>query len=105
MIIENGCIESADNFTRAEYLLAHVREVTRARATGIPVRAYVYWSITSNREWGLPFGPTSDFGLFHIDLDTDSELKRVMTPSAQLYKKIIREEGGGEHGNPGVQEL
>ena len=105
MIIENGCIESADNFTRAEYLLAHVREVTRARATGIPVRAYIYWSITSNREWGLPFGPASDFGLFHIDLDNDSELKRVMTPSAQLYKKIIREEGRAQRRSSGVQEF
>jgi beta-glucosidase/6-phospho-beta-glucosidase/beta-galactosidase len=105
MIIENGCIESADNFTRGEYLLAHVREVTRARATGIPVRAYIYWSITSNREWGLPFGPASDFGLFHIDLDNDSELKRVMTPSAQLYKKIISEEGGAQRRSSGVQEF
>ena len=94
MIIENGCIESADNFTRPEYLRAHVREVTRARAIGIPVRAYICWSITSNREWGLPFGTASDFGLFHIDLDNDPELKRVETPSAQLYKKIILEEGG-----------
>jgi beta-glucosidase/6-phospho-beta-glucosidase/beta-galactosidase len=92
VIIENGCIESADNFTRAEYLRAHVREVTRARALGIPVRAYIYWSITSNREWGLPFGAASDFGLFHIDLDNDPELRRVPTICADLYKQIVREE-------------
>jgi beta-glucosidase/6-phospho-beta-glucosidase/beta-galactosidase/ABC-type amino acid transport substrate-binding protein len=92
MIIENGCIDHADNFTRMEYLREHIREVTRARRMGIPVHSYIYWSITSNREWGLPFGPASDFGLFHIDLDHDPQLKRVRTASADLYKQIIREE-------------
>jgi beta-glucosidase/6-phospho-beta-glucosidase/beta-galactosidase/ABC-type amino acid transport substrate-binding protein len=92
MIIENGCIEMADSFTRAEYLRAHVREVTRARKLGLPVRAYIYWSITSNREWGLPFGPASDFGLYHVDLENDPQLRRVPTISAGLYKQIIREE-------------
>lgn len=92
LIIENGCIETADEFTRAEYLRAHIREVTRARSVGIPVRGYVCWSITSNREWGLPFGPASDFGLYHIDLDNDPALKRMPTPSSAAYKQIIREE-------------
>jgi hypothetical protein len=92
MIIENGCIDHADGFTRMEYLREHIREVTRARRLGLPVHGYIYWSITSNREWGLPFGPASDFGLYHIDLDHDPELKRVPTPSADLYKRIIREE-------------
>jgi beta-glucosidase/6-phospho-beta-glucosidase/beta-galactosidase len=92
MIIENGCIDHADGFTRVEYLREHIRQVTRARRLGIPVRGYIYWSITSNREWGLPFGPASDFGLFHIDLDHDPQLKRLPTPSAELYKQIIREE-------------
>jgi beta-glucosidase/6-phospho-beta-glucosidase/beta-galactosidase len=94
LIIENGCIEHADNISRVEYLQAHIREVTRARAAGIPVAGYIYWSITSNREWGLPFGPASDFGLYHIELDTDPDLKRVRTPSAELYQKIIRQETG-----------
>jgi beta-glucosidase/6-phospho-beta-glucosidase/beta-galactosidase/ABC-type amino acid transport substrate-binding protein len=92
MIIENGCIDHADGFTRMEYLREHIREVTRARKLEIPARGYIWWSITSNREWGLPFGPASDFGLFHIDLDHDPQLKRVPTASAELYKQIIREE-------------
>jgi beta-glucosidase/6-phospho-beta-glucosidase/beta-galactosidase len=92
MIIENGCIDHADGFNRMEYLREHVRQVTRARRLGIPVRGYIWWSITSNREWGLPFDPASDFGLFHIDLDHDPQLKRVSTPSAALYQQIIREE-------------
>lgn len=96
LIIENGCIEVADNHTREQYLRAHIREVTRARATGIPVVGYICWSITSNREWGLEFGPASDFGLYHIDLENDPELKRVSTASAEMYKRVIREESGEE---------
>jgi beta-glucosidase/6-phospho-beta-glucosidase/beta-galactosidase len=90
MIIENGCIDHADGFARTEYIREHIREVTRARRLGIPVHSYICWSITSNREWGLPFGPASDFGLYHVDLDRDPELRRVPTPSAELYKEIIR---------------
>jgi beta-glucosidase/6-phospho-beta-glucosidase/beta-galactosidase len=96
IVIENGCIDHADGFTRMEYLREHIREVTRARRLGIPVHAYIYWSITSNREWGLPFGPASDFGLFHIDLDHDPQLKRVSTSGAELYQQIIREESPAE---------
>ena len=97
LIIENGCIDEADKLTREEYLRAHIREVTRARAMGIPVAGYICWSITSNREWGLAFGPASDFGLYHIDLDNDPELKRVPTASAEMYKKVIQEETSDAH--------
>ena len=102
LIIENGCIDQADNHSREQYLRAHIREVTRARATGIPVAGYICWSITSNREWGLAFGPASDFGLYHINLDGDPELKRVSTASAEMYKRVIQEESGEELPAPGA---
>jgi len=88
VIFENGCIEQADGVRRDEYLRAHLWEVQKAIAAGIPVRGYVCWSITSNREWGLPFGPASDFGLYHVDLDRDPELKRVPTPAAAAFREI-----------------
>ena len=97
VVIENGCVTSADGFTRAKYLEAHIDEVLDARESGIPIEAYLCWSITSNREWGLPFNDNSDFGLYHIDLDRDPELKRVATESAARYKQIIeshRQDGG-----------
>lgn len=89
VIIENGCIDRADGVERAEYLRAHLWEVQKARAARIPVAGYVCWSITSNREWGLPFGPDSDFGLYHIDLDRDPALKRVPTPAAEALRQIV----------------
>ena len=90
LIIENGSVEHADGVTRANYLRRHLREVQRACEAGIPVRAYVCWSITTNREWGLPLGIDSDFGLYRVALDTDPELKRVRTPAADVYAAIIR---------------
>jgi hypothetical protein len=90
LIIENGCINVADGFTRAKYLEAHLAQVEKARLNGIPLAAYICWSITSNREWNLPFSPASDFGLYNIRLDTDPTLERRNTDTAETYKKIIR---------------
>ena len=91
LIIENGCINVADGFTRAKYLEAHLAQVEKARLNGIPLAAYICWSITSNREWNLPFSPVSDFGLYNIRLDIDPTLERRNTDSAETYKKIIRQ--------------
>jgi beta-glucosidase/6-phospho-beta-glucosidase/beta-galactosidase len=89
LIIENGCIEFADGFSRATYLAAHIGQVKEARLAGVPVAAYICWSITSNREWGLRFSPASDFGLYHVELDGDARLVRIPTQSSKIYKDII----------------
>jgi beta-glucosidase/6-phospho-beta-glucosidase/beta-galactosidase len=93
LIIENGCIEVADGVTRADYLQRHLAEVRRALQDGVNIVGYLCWAITSNREWGLPFGPASDFGLYHIELDTDPTLTRQPTPAAEMYQSIIRASG------------
>ncbi|MBV8151346.1 MAG: family 1 glycosylhydrolase [Candidatus Eremiobacteraeota bacterium] len=89
IVIENGCVTTADNVARADYIARHLQQVQRSLEEGIPIEAYLCWSITSNREWGLPFDNNSDFGLYHIDLDHDPALKRVPTPAADRYKAII----------------
>jgi beta-glucosidase/6-phospho-beta-glucosidase/beta-galactosidase len=89
IVVENGCVTAADGVSRADYLVKHIAEIQRAVAEGIPVVAYLCWSITSNREWGLPFDDNSDFGLYHIDLDHDPSLTRVKTPAAEMYEAII----------------
>jgi ABC-type amino acid transport substrate-binding protein len=89
IVIENGCVTSADGFSRARYLEAHIAQVERALRRGSPIAAYLCWSITSNREWGLPFDDNSDFGLYHIDLDRDPELKRVPTEASRRYAQLI----------------
>lgn len=94
VVIENGCVTSADGFSRSRYLEAHIREVMKSRESGVPIEAYLCWSITSNREWGLPFDDNSDFGLYHIDLDRDPQLKRVPTDAAARYAEIIAGHSG-----------
>jgi len=91
MIVENGCVESADGVDRATYLRRHLREVSRALHDRVNIAGYVCWAVTSNREWGLAFEPGSDFGLYHIDMDTDPALTRKRTPAADAYAEIIRE--------------
>ena len=61
-----------------------------ARADGVNVIGYVCWSINSNREWGLPFGAESDFGLYHIDRDDDPDLKRTETASDAVHDCMVR---------------
>jgi len=89
VIVENGCVDVADGVQRAEYLEQHVHEVQQAVANGVNVAAYICWSITSNREWGLPFRPGTDFGLYHVDLDGDPELRRQETAAARAYRGLI----------------
>jgi hypothetical protein len=93
LVVENGCVDEADGVDRATYLRRHVREVQRAVRDGVNVIGYLCWSLTSNREWGLTFGPGNDFGLYHIDLDGDPDLRRRPTLSAHVYKEIIKARG------------
>ena len=99
LIVENGCTPTAGGVTRTEYMVSHLAEVEKAIAKGIPVRAYNWWSITSNREWGHPFDPNTDFGLHFVDLDKDPALTRHPTPEAALLREIIS--GNGDETAPG----
>jgi beta-glucosidase len=91
-IFENGSVEVADNMDRETYIRRHVDEVKRAFHDGMNVDGYIYWALTSNREWDLEFSAGSDFGLIHIDLDVDPFLIRgPFTPAATRYMQIIRD--------------
>ena len=89
MIVENGCVPSADGLSRSDYIKAHVAQVERAIYKGVPVTAYTYWSVTSNREWGHPFDPNTDFGLYFVDLDRDPRLERRETAEVETLREII----------------
>lgn len=90
IIIENGCVITADNVTQGDYIKAHFDQVKRAISNGIKIKGYICWSITTNREWGLKLGPDSDFGLYRIDLDNDPKLTRVQSASVEVYRDIIK---------------
>lgn len=101
-IVENGLCTRVrngrsyprpDGWDRPRYLAAHVAAVMDAVAAGVPVTAYLHWSLVDNYEWGS-YEPR--FGIFGIDrargprgfrwLDTDSDGK----DSAATYRNLIR---------------
>lgn len=89
-VVENGSVPEANGVLRKDYLRAHLAEVEEAIAKGVPVKGYNFWSITSNREWGHPFDPNTDFGLYFVDLDKDPDLQRVPTTEVEIYRDFIR---------------
>jgi beta-glucosidase/6-phospho-beta-glucosidase/beta-galactosidase len=89
VVVENGCPEREDGLTREAYLRRHVAQVLKARQRGVNVGGYLCWSITTTPEWGLDGDAACDFGLYHIDLERDAELRRQPTPSAEEYRRII----------------
>jgi beta-glucosidase len=52
---------------RLAYLEAHLAQVRRAIAEGVPVAGHFVWSLIDNYEWALGYGPR--FGLVHVDYD------------------------------------
>lgn len=85
VITENGLADSKD-VNRSRFLLEHLYELGKARADGIDVRGYLYWSLLDNFEWASGFCPR--FGLHTVDRATGA---RAARPSAQTYAKIARE--------------
>jgi hypothetical protein len=68
-----------DRMDRPRYVRAHLGAVADAVADGLPVGAYLHWSLVDNYEWGS-YEPR--FGLFGMDrrdpervrwLDTDAQ--------------------------------
>lgn len=95
-ILENG-LASMDWVTtegtvpdvmRIDHMARHLREVRRAIADGINIRAYYYWSFMDNFEWSAGYGPR--FGLIHVDYATQ---KRTPKASAAFYREVIRTNG------------
>lgn len=89
-IVENGMptyngSPTTDGITRADDLRDTVYWIQRAKADGINVIGYNYWSITDNYEWGS-YSPR--FGLYTVDVTTDPSLTRHPTPAVPAYHDI-----------------
>ena len=64
---------------RPRYVREHLGAVADAVAGGVPVRAYLHWSLVDNYEWGT-YEPR--FGLYGMDR-SDSATVRWMDTDAQ----------------------
>ncbi|WP_194818646.1 family 1 glycosylhydrolase [Nocardia sp. XZ_19_385] len=94
-IVENGMPTEnghprADGYTRADLLRDTVYWLQRAKADGINLIGYNYWSLTDNYEWG---SYTPRFGLYTVDVLTDPALTRKPTDAVPAYAAITRAGG------------
>ena len=87
-VVENGMatrvrdgrpVPREDGMDRPRYVREHLGAVADAVAAGVPVRAYLHWSLMDNYEWGT-YEPR--YGLFGVDrsdpaavhfMDTDAQ--------------------------------
>lgn len=93
-IIENGMPTNngarKDGQTRGDALLDTVYWLQRAKADGMNLMGYNYWSLTDNYEWGS-YAPR--FGLYTVNVRTDPTLERIPTDAVEVYQRVIREQG------------
>jgi beta-glucosidase len=83
-VTENG-IDDRQGERRPHYLHRHLEQVLAARAQGVDVRGYLYWSLLDNFEWLEGWGPR--FGLYHVDFDT---LERRPTPACAYFRAVAQ---------------
>ena len=84
VITENGIADSQDT-NRARFVLEHLYELGRAKADGMDIRGYFYWSLLDNFEWASGFCPR--FGLHSVDRTTAARTARA---SVQTYARVSR---------------
>lgn len=92
-ITENGCGFDDEpvlggevlDLHRRDHVRAHLRELQRAIADGVPLDGYFLWSFIDNYEW--EDGYARRFGIVHCNFET-----QVRTPklSAGWYADVIR---------------
>ncbi|MFL6059654.1 MAG: family 1 glycosylhydrolase [Marmoricola sp.] len=89
MPTDNGKVRS-DGWTRTDQLRDTVYWLQRAKADGMNLMGYNYWSLTDNYEWGS-YEPR--FGLYTVDVLTDPTLTRRPTDGVATYTSLIAANG------------
>lgn len=79
--LQDGRVRDA---ARIDYVHAHLEALAQAKAAGVDVRGYFYWSLMDNYEWDS--GYAKRFGLVHVDYETQ---QRVFKDSAHWYRDTI----------------
>jgi beta-glucosidase len=89
-VTENG-VADARGDRRPDFLRAHLYAMDRARAEGVNVLGYLYWSLIDNFEWS--HGYEGRFGLYTIDFAGDPKLARRPTPAVETFREAARNLG------------
>ncbi len=69
---------------RIEYLTHHLRAAARAIHDGVPLEAYLAWSLMANVEWSE--GYRVRYGLTYVDFATQTRLPKT---SAHWFRRVI----------------
>lgn len=85
VITENG-ISDASDIIRPAYLVEHLTAIKKAMDEGVPVKGYVFWTISDNWEWADGYCPK--FGL--VSVERHNGLRRVPRESYNLFSDIVR---------------
>lgn len=85
IITENGISDTTD-ILRPAYFIEHLLAVRRAMGEGVPVKGYVFWTLSDNWEWTDGYGPK--FGLMAVD--RVNNLKRIPRMSYYLFTAIVK---------------
>jgi beta-glucosidase/6-phospho-beta-glucosidase/beta-galactosidase len=83
VFIAEAGIADKDDIYRGQYIKDLVYWTHRAILDDVPVKGFLYWSLTDNFEWAK--GYDQRFGLIEIDYNTK---KRTVRDSAYIYKEI-----------------
>ena len=98
-VVENGLCNRVvgatsyprlDGWDRPRYLRAHLGVVADTVAAGVPLTAYLHWTLADNYEWGS-YEPR--FGLYGIERSDDkvvwSDLDAMGHDAAGAYRELI----------------
>jgi len=75
---------------RTRYLQRHIAAVHAAKQEGVPVDAYMVWSLLDNFEWSS--GYAKRFGIVHVDYETQ---QRTLKDSARWYRQFLAAQAKG----------
>jgi beta-glucosidase len=85
LVTENGMADRS-GARRPAFIREHLYALDRARADGVPIIGYLYWSLTDNFEWA--HGYRGRYGLFTIDFEHDLALARRPTPAVETFREL-----------------
>lgn len=83
-ITENGIADDTD-LIRMPYLLEHLEASYHALKDGVPLRGYLFWTLSDNWEWAD--GYCTKFGLMHVNRESP-DFQRVAKPSYHLFRAL-----------------
>ena len=85
VITENG-VADAEDILRPAYIAEHLVAIAAARAVGVPVAGYVFWTVSDNWEWADGYCPK--FGLFSVDRNDTSLPRSPRNSSLALFTEL-----------------